>query len=74
MILKSHPVGARVRSIFKDMPDLRFQYRGPDGVVIDNVTEGERQATLIEFEEWDEDEGEFYTHQKWLPTRHWKVI
>ena len=66
----THPVGARVRSVFKDIPDAQFPDRLPDGVVI----ESDPTRTLIEFEEYDEDEGRNYTHRKWLPTRHWRAI
>lgn len=51
-----HQAGQRVRSVFDDERE---------GVVIESNTTG----TLIEFE--DEEDGERYTHRKWLPTRHW---
>lgn len=51
-----HQQGRRVRSIFNDQRE---------GVVV----ESNARATLIEFE--DEENGEHYTHRKWLPTQHW---
>lgn len=55
----THQVGSRVCSVFSDKRE---------GIVI----ESDPRATLIEFE--DEEDGERYTHQKWLPTRHWAAI
>lgn len=56
----THKPGQRVRSVFDDHRE---------GVVI----EGDEARTLIEFEDYDEDEQESYTHRKWLPTRHWEA-
>lgn len=53
-----HQVGQIVRSIFDER----------QGIVI----ESNPRATLIEFEE--EEDGERYTHRKWLPTLHWTPV
>jgi len=54
-----HQPRQRVRCVFADERE---------GVVI----ESNSRSTLIEFE--DEEGGKSYTHQKWLPTRHWVAI
>jgi hypothetical protein len=63
MTATPHTVGQRVRSIFDDR----------EGVVIASIQEGERNATLIEFDDYDEDEGVHFKHRKWLPTQHWRA-
>jgi hypothetical protein len=55
-----HQVGKRVRSIFDDRRE---------GVVIEVLPD----RILIEFEAYDEDEREHYTHRLWLPSRHWEA-
>lgn len=65
MTTAQHQPGQRVRSIFD---------HSREGVVIDSVQEGERNATLIEFEAYDEDETVHFKHRMWLPTRHWEPV
>lgn len=54
-----HQVGSRVRSAFDD------DRQG-------DVIESNAKATLIESE--DEEDGQRFTHRKWLPTEHWKAL
>lgn len=53
-----HQVNHRVRSVFDER----------EGVVV----ESNMRATLIEFEE--NEDGERFTHRKWLPTRDWAPL
>ena len=55
-----HSPGRRVRSIFDER----------EGVVI----ESDPTRTLIEFDDYDEDEKRPFKHRIWLPTRHWTAV
>lgn len=60
-----HKPGQRVRSVFDNKRV---------GVVIESNPDENPTGTLIEFEDYDEDEDVPYKHRKWLPTRHWERV